>query len=127
MTMNNPLEVQVGGSHYKDCLIQPVEVMTILGWDYIQGAIFKYVARHKDKNGREDLEKAVHFAEIGDSYAPTFGQGSGEATNAFIEMYCRVMGASGEINQIMRYIDQKMYWEVKNKIELLIKEEYGNN
>lgn len=55
---------QVGGSHYKDMKIQPVEFIMANGLGFCEGCIIKYVARHRHKNGREDLLKARHFIDI---------------------------------------------------------------
>jgi hypothetical protein len=62
--MSNPLDVQIGGSHYKNCKIQPVEYMHANGLGYCEGAIIKYVSRYKQKNGIEDLKKAKHFIDL---------------------------------------------------------------
>lgn len=61
---NNPLNVQVGGSHYKDCKIQPVEYIHANGLGFCEGSIIKYVTRHKSKNGKQDLLKARHFIDL---------------------------------------------------------------
>lgn len=58
------LNKQVGGSHYKDLKIQPVEFLHANGVSYIEGAIIKYVLRYKNKNGMEDLKKAKHFLDL---------------------------------------------------------------
>lgn len=58
------LDVQVGGSHYKDCAIQPVEFIHANGLDFFQGNIIKYATRHKDKNGAADLRKAIHYCQL---------------------------------------------------------------
>ena len=62
--MTDPLSTQVGGSHYKDCHIQPIEYMLANNLGYIEGAVVKYVTRWKDKGGVQDLEKARHLLEI---------------------------------------------------------------
>ena len=31
---------------------------------YPEGSVIKYVIRHQDKGGKEDLEKAMHFIEM---------------------------------------------------------------
>lgn len=62
--MSNPLDTQVGGGHYKDLKIQPVEFIHANGLGFMEGAVIKYVARHKAKNGRQDLEKAIHFLQL---------------------------------------------------------------
>lgn len=51
---------QVGGNHYRT-EIQHWDWASANELDYFQGCITKYVARHKKKNGLEDLLKAQHF------------------------------------------------------------------
>lgn len=58
------LDKQVSGNHYKDCGIQPIEYIHANGLDYFQGNVVKYVTRHKDKNGKADIEKAIHYLEL---------------------------------------------------------------
>jgi hypothetical protein len=58
------LNVQTGGSHYKDCAIQPIEYIHANGLDFFQGNIIKYATRHKAKNGAEDLRKVIHYAQL---------------------------------------------------------------
>lgn len=59
-----PLQTQVGGRHYKDFVIQPVEYIHKNNIGYIEGNIIKYVSRWRSKNGVEDLKKAMHYLEI---------------------------------------------------------------
>jgi hypothetical protein len=58
------LQKQVGGSHYADMTIQPIEFITANGLDFLQGNIIKYVCRHKNKNGADDIKKAMHYCEL---------------------------------------------------------------
>jgi len=58
------LQKQVGGSHYADMAIQPIEFITANRLDFIQGNIIKYICRHKDKNGADDIKKAIHYCEL---------------------------------------------------------------
>ena len=58
------LDKQVGGSHYQDYAIQPLEFITKNKLSYIQGNIIKYVVRYEQKNGIEDLDKAIHYINI---------------------------------------------------------------
>lgn len=32
--------------------------------DFFEGNIVKYITRHKDKNGAEDIKKVIHYAEM---------------------------------------------------------------
>ena len=52
------LDVQVGGAHYKDMLIQPAEYCEYNNIPALESAVIKYVSRHMKKNGVQDLEKA---------------------------------------------------------------------
>jgi hypothetical protein len=61
---DDPLTAQVGGDHYKNLVIQPVEYITANNLSYLQGSVIKYVTRYQDKNGVEDLQKAIHFIKM---------------------------------------------------------------
>jgi hypothetical protein len=58
------MERQVGGEHYKNLAIQPIEyiVRNNLGW--LEGNAVKYITRHKQKGERKDIEKAIHYLQI---------------------------------------------------------------
>ena len=55
---------QEGGSHYKKLAIQPMQYALTNKLDYAQANVVKYVTRHADKNGKEDLLKAIHNIEL---------------------------------------------------------------
>ena len=57
-------EKQIGGSHYSKLKIQPVDYIIANELDYLQGNVIKYVTRFRDKNGVEDLKKAIHYIEM---------------------------------------------------------------
>ncbi len=61
---SSALDVQVGGSHYKDMRIQPVEFIHANGLGFLEGNVIKYVSRWRNKNGIADLEKAKHYIEL---------------------------------------------------------------
>lgn len=58
------LSTQVGGGHYKSMAIQPVEYNQKNGLKYCEACVVKYVSRHREKNGVEDLKKAKHFLDL---------------------------------------------------------------
>ena len=60
----NPLDTQIGGNHYKNLKIQPIEYIMANNLYYCQGHAIKYLTRYKDKNGLEDLKKAKHYIDI---------------------------------------------------------------
>jgi hypothetical protein len=57
-------ETQVAGSHYAALPIQPSEFIHRNGIGFLEGNVIKYVCRHRAKNGRQDLEKAVHYLQL---------------------------------------------------------------
>jgi hypothetical protein len=63
-TTPSALELQEGGDHYKDLGIQPIEYIIENNLDFIQGNMIKYATRHKEKGGKEDLLKVIHYANL---------------------------------------------------------------
>ena len=60
----HPLDHQVAGSHYKGFQIQPIEFIQGNKLDFCEGNAIKYVCRHRDKNGAEDIKKAIHYLRL---------------------------------------------------------------
>lgn len=59
-----PLDRQVGGNHYKDMKIQPVEFILANDLGFCEGNVVKYICRYKQKGGVEDLEKVIHYTQM---------------------------------------------------------------
>ena len=56
---------QVGGSHYKDCKIQPIEYIVGNDLTFCEGNAIKYITRHRRKGeGAKDIHKAIHYLEM---------------------------------------------------------------
>lgn len=64
MTESRALDTQVSGTHYKKYAIQPIEFSMANGLNCCQFNAIKYILRHKDKDGKKDLEKAIHMIQI---------------------------------------------------------------
>lgn len=62
--VDNAWNKQIGGDHYKKLAIQPMEYALQNKLDYAQANVVKYVTRHADKNGKQDLLKAIHNIEL---------------------------------------------------------------
>jgi hypothetical protein len=58
------LDTQVGGDHYKQMKIQPVEFIVENNIPYCEANVIKYISRHKSKNGAQDVRKAIHYCEL---------------------------------------------------------------
>jgi len=57
-------EKQIGGNHYKDRVIQPIDYIVKNNLDFLEGNVVKYITRHKLKGGVEDIKKVIHYAEL---------------------------------------------------------------
>lgn len=60
----NARDKQIGGEHYRSMAIQPTEFIQRNGLNFCEGNAVKYVCRHAQKNGRQDIEKAIHYLEL---------------------------------------------------------------
>ena len=58
------LDVQIGGDHYKGLEIQPMEYSMRNNLNACQHTAIKYITRYKSKDGKADLEKAVHTIQM---------------------------------------------------------------
>ena len=58
------MQNQVGGGHYKGLKIQPIEFIQGNQLNFCEGNAIKYVCRHRNKNGAEDIKKAIHYLEM---------------------------------------------------------------
>lgn len=57
-------DYQVGGAHYKNKGIQPIDYIMENNLDFCEGNVVKYVSRWRDKNGLDDLLKARHYLDF---------------------------------------------------------------
>ena len=55
---------QVGGTHYKDMIVQPAEFINKNKLLFAEGNAIKYICRHKAKGELKDIEKAIHYLEM---------------------------------------------------------------
>ena len=62
--MSDSLSKQVGGDHYRKMVIQPIEFCQRNKLGAAESLAIKYICRHKDKNGRVDIEKAIHCLQL---------------------------------------------------------------
>jgi len=62
-TLKGYLDKQVGGTHYQ-LPIQPIDYIVKNNLGYREVNVIKYVTRHKNKNGAEDIKKAIHYLEM---------------------------------------------------------------
>jgi hypothetical protein len=54
---------QIGGDHYTKHKTQPWDIIEEYNLDFWLGNVVKYILRHRDKGGVEDLMKALHYLD----------------------------------------------------------------
>ena len=81
----NPLIAQEGGGHYKNRGIQPIEYSEANNLGACQHSVVKYITRHQDKNGIEDLSKIIHFTFL-EAYFKYGEQGSTELKEKVLKL-----------------------------------------
>ena len=55
---------QIGGTHYNQFKIQPVTYIHENNLGFLAGNAIKYVTRYHLKNGKQDLQKAIHCIQM---------------------------------------------------------------
>ena len=55
---------QIGGKHYLKYKVQPSKFVVENKLLYPEGCVIKYILRHQDKGGKQDLLKAKHFIDM---------------------------------------------------------------
>lgn len=66
-------DLQVGGSHYKDLVIQPAEFAEANGLSFLEGCVVKRICRWRNVKGIEDLEKAKHEIDLMIEWSEKYG------------------------------------------------------
>ena len=60
----NPYLKQISGTHYMYMKIQPAEFVNKNKLLFAEGNAIKYICRHSQKGGVEDIDKAIHYLEM---------------------------------------------------------------
>jgi hypothetical protein len=60
------LSRQVGGEHYKDRAVQPIEYIEANELPFLEGCVVKRVTRHNQPTGKgeQDINKAIHELQL---------------------------------------------------------------
>ena len=58
------LDTQIGGTHYKNFVIEPIEFIHKNGIGFCEGNAIKYLVRWREKGGKQDLLKAKHYLDL---------------------------------------------------------------
>jgi len=58
------LDTKIGGTHYKNFAIEPIEFIYKNGIGFCEGNAIKYLVRWREKGGKQDLLKAKHYIDL---------------------------------------------------------------
>ena len=97
----NPLDVQVGGQHYKKYKIQPVELYNKFNLGFGESNLIKYSMRHQDKNGLQDLDKVEHYCDLMIQFNNPIGK---FMTFNYIEHFAHVNNLSPFAKQVIEEV-----------------------
>lgn len=95
----NALHTQQGGTHYRKLAIQPMEFSMANLLDACAHTALKYITRHPDKGGKQDLEKAYHCIELREA----LGTGAHIVHEWVVDImdYCRANNLAVEESQVL--------------------------
>lgn len=105
MKMMKKRNKQVGGSHYESLTIEPIELFVKFNLNWFQGEVIKYCSRFLNKNGKQDLLKAIQVCELADSLGlsskPLFPL---ELDLHFLNLYTSQFEYKEVLNDIINYL-----------------------
>lgn len=60
------LDKQIGGGHYREGGIQPVQYIEANGIGFLEGCVIKRLTRHAREGGKgaQDIDKAIHELQL---------------------------------------------------------------
>lgn len=116
------LKEQVGGSHYMNLKMQPIELITRMELSFIQGNIVKYITRYMHKNGLEDLKKCIHYAKLGMQFEEVKQKELRLLNIAY--QYIRVNEMSKQQGNVIVCTVNKEYMKLIRIVQQIAKEEY---
>lgn len=122
MSGNQALTTQVGGNHYSTMKYQPIQFAMDAQLNPVQFSIVKYVSRYKNKNGLQDLQKALHFCEIGAEIDTVAIGDDIHWQNTLLNRYVHENKLSVMHDVIISHASVKQYSYAADKIRKLIAE-----
>lgn len=115
------LEQQVGGSHYKDVEIQPVQIAYSIGATPLWLKVCKYITRDKE-NKVEDFGKAIHCAALENDLMELRCQKYIAELVPFEHMDIKAFAEQYEDSEFISEVLQKMYFGYYKTVSDLILE-----
>lgn len=123
-------DTQVAGTHYR-ASYQHWDLVRDLHLGYFEGQISKYVTRHRTKNGKIDLEKALHFTkkllELNkfSGYKPMRLFPTAEQMQDFVNANGLNLREHVLLKKLLSWVNERDLNDVVLFLEVLIQSEYG--
>ena len=123
-------DTQVAGTHYRTDY-QHWDLVADLKLGYFEGQISKYVTRHRTKKGKEDLEKALHFAQkhrelvVNHGYKPMRLFPTALQMDDYVKANCLNLREHVLLKKLLSWVNARDLDDVVGFIEILIATEYG--
>lgn len=118
------LKTQVGGSHYSSMAMQPIELIAQLKCSFFQANIIKYISRFKSKNGKQDIEKSIHYAQLAIDLEDKRAISNDNAKQ--VAYFCKVNGLSTLCEKIITEACYDNFGQVIRLCRKLIMLNYGS-
>lgn len=116
---------QVGGTHYTSLKYQPVQLFVDTKCTPFQANIWKYISRYPYKNGKEDIKKCIHYAQLARDLNCMYTGNFMQAKSHVID-YCHANDLSIRQSFVMIYALFNNYEKVEEECLALINQEYQN-
>lgn len=125
----HPNKKQIAGDHYQ-AAVQHWDFVEDNNLPYLEGNATKYLARWRKKNGRQDLEKALHYVEKLRSLAATFRRPKAHVPFLYVQQFADANNIDDVSRQIILDICRWQNWAdldyICQQIDNLIRKEYGD-
>lgn len=121
--MKKAIDIQIGGDHYKKMPFQPVMLFAKTHCTAFQANIWKYISRYKFKNGKEDIEKCIHYAKLAKELKCEGHIGIRKIR--MVNVFCYVNKFSEDVSRIVMSAGFDRYDDVIKGCELLLQKEYS--
>lgn len=118
MEVKDLLVEHIGCSHYKKLSMQPIELIVKAKLSFIQGNIIKYITMYKYKNGVEDINKCIHYANLAIDLNDT---GPKHKMLNIAYSYCSVNKLSAPQTNVIMACVQDDYYSVIRHCKHLVK------
>jgi hypothetical protein len=124
-------DIQHGGNHYKKGgALQHWDIVAKYGVGYLEGCATKYPTRHLDKNGVEDIKKAMHYVDkIIEMHRTERYRPRGIVPEFVVENFCDANSLGDDEREIMfclfRWDTEEHLFRAKAALERILANTYG--